>query len=123
MVISDHAFRKLVAEALDQIPAEFRPYLENVEILVEDWPSEELLAALEIPEDEGLYGLYSGTPLLDRSFDYAGFPDRITLFRGALLEDFPEPDDLRREVRLTVLHEIAHHFGIGEDRLEELGLG
>jgi predicted Zn-dependent protease with MMP-like domain len=122
MCMTDHAFKKLVAEALESIPAEFRRYLENVEIVVEDWPSENLLSAMEIPEDEGLYGLYSGTPLTERHFDYAELPDRITLFRGPLLEDFPEQDDLRREVALTVLHEIAHHFGIDEDRLEELGL-
>jgi predicted Zn-dependent protease with MMP-like domain len=122
MGMTDQAFKKLVAEALELIPAEFQPYLENVEIVLEDWPSEELLESLDLPEDEGLYGLYTGTPLPERSFDHADFPDRITLFRGPLLEDFPEGDELRREVAFTVLHEIAHHFGIDEDRLEELGL-
>jgi len=122
MGMTDHAFRRLVSEALELIPAEFRPYLENVEIVVEDWPSENLLAALGVPEDEGLYGLYTGTPLTERHFDHADLPDRIILYRGALSEDFPDPDELRREVALTVLHEIAHHFGIDEERLEELGL-
>lgn len=122
MGMTDQTFNKLVAEALDLIPEEFRPYLENVEIILEDWPSEELLESMGIPEDEGLYGLYTGTPLPERHFDHADFPDRIILFRGALLEDFPDRDELRREVALTVLHEIAHHFGIDEDRLEELGL-
>jgi len=122
MRMTDHAFEGLVAEALDLIPAEFRPYLDNVEIIVEDWPSPELLSAMDIPEEEGLYGLYSGTPLPERPFDHAGLPDRITLYRQALLEDFPDRDELRREVALTVLHEVAHHFGIDEDRLEELGL-
>jgi len=122
MGMSDQAFKKLVSEALELLPAEFRPYLENVEIILEDWPSEELLESLGIPEDEGLYGLYTGTPLPERHFDHTDFPDRITLFRGALLEDFSDGDELRREVALTVLHEIAQHFGIDEDRLEELGL-
>jgi predicted Zn-dependent protease with MMP-like domain len=122
MWMTDHAFKQRVVEALELIPAEFRPYLENVEIVVEDWPSEDLLAAMGIPEDEGLYGLYTGTPLTERHFDHAGLPDRIILYRNALLEDFPDQDELRREVALTVLHELAHHFGIDEDRLTELGL-
>jgi len=122
MGVAEQAFKKLVAEALELIPAEFRPYLENVEIVVEDWPSEDLLESMDIPEDEGLYGLYSGTPLTERHFDHLGLPDRITLFRGELMEDFPDRDELRREVAMTVLHEIAHHFGIDEERLEELGL-
>ena len=117
-----HAFKRLLAEALDLIPPEFRAHLENVEIVVEDWPSKGLLRAMGIPEEEGLYGLYTGTPLPERHFDYAQLPDRIILYRGALEEDFPDPEELRREVALTVLHEIAHHFGIDEARLEELGL-
>jgi len=123
MWLSESQFRKQAQEALELIPAEFRPHLENVEILVEDWPSPELLASMEIPEDEGLYGLYTGTPLTERAFDHSGLPDRIILYRGPMLEDFPDPEDLRREVALTLLHEVAHHLGIDEDRLEELGLG
>lgn len=123
MWLSESQFRIQVREALELIPAEFRPYLENVEILVEDWPGPELLASMEIPEDEGLYGLCTGTPLTERAFDHSDLPDRITLYRGPLLEDFPDPEELRQEVALTLLHEVAHHLGIDEDRLEELGLG
>ncbi len=123
MPMTDRAFKRQVAEALELVPAEFWPYLENIEIVIEDRPSETLLASMGVPDDEGLYGLYTGTPLTERPFDYAGLPDRIILYREALLEDFPDPQDLRREVALTVLHEIAHHFGIDEARLEELGLG
>ena len=115
------AFRRLVAEALDLLPEEFRPYLDNVEVFIEEELDEELLARLGIPQDETLYGLYLGTPLTERGHDPAAFPDRILLFRGPLTEDFEDPEELRREVMLTVLHEIAHHFGIGEDRLRELG--
>lgn len=123
MWLSESQFRKQVREALELIPAEFRPHLDNLEILVEDWPSSELLASMEIPEDEGLYGLYTGTPLTERAFDHSDLPDRITLYRGPLLEDFPDPEELRQEVALTLLHEVAHHLGIDEERLEELGLG
>jgi len=123
MWLSESQFRNQVREALDLIPAEFRPHLDNVEILVEDWPSPQLLASMEIPEDEGLYGLYTGTPLTERAYDHSGLPDRITLYQGPLLEDFPDPEELRQEVALTLLHEVAHHLGIDEERLEELGLG
>jgi predicted Zn-dependent protease with MMP-like domain len=101
-------FRQLVQEALAELPAEFRPYLDNV--------------VIQIEEAEGdLYGLYLGTPLPERGHDPAPLPDRILLFRRTLMEDFPDPGDLRREVKVTVLHELAHHFGLDEARLEELG--
>ena len=122
MAKSKAAFRAQVAAALELVPAEFRPYLDNLEIVIEDWPSDELLDELEIPLDEGLYGLYSGTALTERYNLDPQLPDRITLYRGPLQEDFPDPEELRREVVITVLHEIAHHFGIDEERLEELGL-
>ena len=113
----------LVAEALGLLPAEFQPYLDNLEIVLEDWPAPELLEELGIAEDEALYGLYTGTPLTVRSFGEPPGPDRITLYRGELLEDFQDREELRREVAITVLHELAHHFGIDEARLEELGFG
>jgi predicted Zn-dependent protease with MMP-like domain len=110
-----------VAEALEQLPEEFRPYLDNVEILIEEDPEAALLDRLGVPDDETLYGLYVGTPLTERGHDPAPLPDRILLFRGPLMDDFEEPEELRREVAITVLHEIAHHFGIDEERLRELG--
>ncbi len=103
-------FRKLVDEALALLPPEFQPYLDNVVIQIDE-------------ADGDLYGLYLGTPLPERGHDPSPLPDRILLFRRTLMEDFPEPEELRREVAITVLHEIAHHFGIDEDRLEELGWG
>lgn len=121
MTQAKQTFRFLVAEALEQLPEEFRPYLDDVEILIEDEPDNGLLDRLGIPDDETLYGLYVGTPLTERGHDPTQFPDRILLFRGPLMDDFDDPDELRREVATTVLHEIAHHFGIGEERLRELG--
>ena len=110
-------------EALRDIPEGFMPYLENVTVLVEEWASWDLRQSMGLGPHQDLYGLYQGTPLIFRSFNHAALPDRILIFRGPLERDFPEPEDLRREVTRTVIHEVAHHFGIGEERLRELGWG
>jgi predicted Zn-dependent protease with MMP-like domain len=86
MDLSDRAFAELVREALGLIPAEFRPYLENISVVIEEEPADDLLDAMEVPPDETLFGLYSGTPLPDRSHDTVELPERITLFRGPLLD-------------------------------------
>ena len=121
MHLSDRAFQRLVDAALAQVPAEFRPYLEGVPVVIEDWPPDELLDDLEVPEDETLYGYYSGHPIIDGPPGPGELPPRITIYRAPLLEDCADEDELRDEVTITVLHEIAHHFGIDEARLEELG--
>jgi predicted Zn-dependent protease with MMP-like domain len=123
MHMSDHAFRRLVDEALGLVPAEFRPYLEGVSVVIEDWPEDELLDNLGVPEDETLYGLYSGHALTEGPRQSGDLPPRITLYRGPLQSDCEDEEDLRDEIATTVIHEIAHHFGIGEARLEELGWG
>lgn len=112
----------MVERALEGLPPEISALLDNVAIMVEEWP--ELSTPLVGPdEDDTLYGLYEGTPLTERGWGYyAALPDRITIFRGPLERDF-RPEDLEEQVRITVIHEIAHHFGFGEDRLEELGYG
>jgi predicted Zn-dependent protease with MMP-like domain len=111
-------FNELVDRALDGLPPEIAALLENVVVVVEDWPEE---ATLEAYDEDTLYGLYEGVPLTERGWNYSGaLPDRITIFRGPLERDFP-PGELEEEVRITVVHEIAHHFGFDEDRLEELG--
>jgi predicted Zn-dependent protease with MMP-like domain len=121
MRLSDHAFQLLVDEALAQVPGEFRPYLEGLPVIIEDWPPDDLLDALGIPEDDTLYGLYSGHPITGGSPGTGELPSRITIYRAPLLEDCLDEADLRDEVTTTVLHEIAHHFGINEARLKELG--
>lgn len=115
--------RKAVARVIDKLPKEFREQLRNVEIVVEARPSKELLLAEGLdPRDDTLYGIYQGTPLPDRSaLDPPLLPDKITIFAEPLLEDFPDPDELREEIRLTVLHEIAHYFGMEEEEIEDLG--
>jgi predicted Zn-dependent protease with MMP-like domain len=121
MHLSDHAFRRLVDEALDQVPEELRIYLKGVPVVIEGWPPDELLDALGVPEDGTLYGLYSGRPITEGPPGSGELPPRITIFQAPLLEDCESEAELRDEVTITVLHEIAHHFGIGEARLKELG--
>lgn len=115
--------RKEVARVIDKLPKEFREQLRNVEIVVETRPSKELLLAESLnPLEDTLYGIYQGVPLPDRSaLDPPLLPDKITIFAEPLLEDFPDPNKLREEIRLTVLHEIAHYFGMDEEEIEDLG--
>jgi predicted Zn-dependent protease with MMP-like domain len=108
-------FEDLVGEALDEVPEELLDLMDNVVILVEDDPPE---------EDPGLLGLYEGHALTDRGWDYAGvLPDRITIYRRPILRICDTEDDVVEEVAVTVVHEIAHHFGIDDARLHQLGWG
>jgi predicted Zn-dependent protease with MMP-like domain len=114
--ISPEEFEDLVAEALDQVPDELARLVDNVVVVVED----------DVPEgSEPLLGLYEGIPLTERGpTSYAGaMPDRITIYRLPTLEICDTEDDVVEEVHVTVVHEIAHHFGIDDDRLHELGYG
>ena len=107
-------FEDLVAEALDGIPDELARLVDNVVFVVED----------DSPEGEDLLGLYEGIPLTERGASYAGvMPDRITIYRRPILAICETRDDVLDEVHITVVHEIAHHFGIDDDRLHDLGYG
>lgn len=114
---------KEVARVLDRLPRQFRNGLRNVEFVVEERPSVELLRAEGLdPRFDTLYGIYQGVPLPDRSsLDPPLLPDKITIFAAPLLRDFPDPKELREEIRITVLHEIAHYFGMDEEDVEGLG--
>jgi predicted Zn-dependent protease with MMP-like domain len=115
--------RKEVSRVVDRLPRRFRDQLRNVEFVVEERPSPALLRAEGLdPRRDTLYGIYQGVPLPERSaLDPPLLPDKITIFAEPLLQDFPGPDELRQEIRLTVLHEIAHYFGMEEDEIDELG--
>jgi predicted Zn-dependent protease with MMP-like domain len=106
-------FEEHVRRAVASLPADLRRAMSNVEIVVEG----------EDPDDPDLYGLYHGIPLTERGSGYAGvLPDKISIYRIPLEEDFAgEPELLEDEIRITVIHEIGHHFGIEDDRLDELG--
>jgi predicted Zn-dependent protease with MMP-like domain len=111
---SAERFDELVSEALDLIPAELAAAMDNVVVLVEP----------RNPEEPGLLGLYEGIALTERDSNYGGvLPDRITIYRDALLDVCDDEQQLVDEVAVTVVHEIAHHFGIPEHRLHELGWG
>ena len=116
-------FERLVAEALDEIPPEFGRYIENVAIVIEDEPPRGLLQRLGLdPQRDQLFGLYEGVPLSSRPHDFAGAPpDRIRIFRRPLLRRCRSPADLQCEVQRTVVHEIAHFFGLDERRIRQLG--
>jgi predicted Zn-dependent protease with MMP-like domain len=116
-------FERLVDRAVASIPAPFSAALDEVVILVEDDPTPEQLEENGLEPDDSLYGLYEGVPRTEWGADWAIAPNRITLFRRPLEEDFETPRELEREVRRTVIHELAHHLGIDDDRLDELGAG
>jgi predicted Zn-dependent protease with MMP-like domain len=111
--MSRDRFEGLVGDALDQVPADLAALMDNVVVLVEDEPP---------ADDPELLGVYDGTPLTERDTHYAGMlPDRITIFRNPTLRMCDSDQQVVDEVRITVVHEIAHHFGIDDERLHDLG--
>ena len=116
--VSRQRFEEMVADALDGIPRELWVEMENVAVLVDDWPRPD-----QVSGRGTLLGLYEGVPLTKRSpLGYSGvLPDRITIFRGPLSERARDEDDLAAQVRVTVLHEVGHYFGMSDTRLRELG--
>lgn len=122
MWLAPEDFDELVVEAIDSLPPEIRAVLENVEVIADDWPTREQLASVGMQSGGTLLGLYEGVPQTSRTTDYGMvLPDRITVFRGPIQAMCLTPDEIRGEVRHTVVHEIAHHFGIDDDRLIDLG--
>jgi len=104
-------FEDHVRAALDSLPPNIASALKNVAVIVED----------ENPEEPDIFGLYHGVPLTERGDDVGLLPDKISIYRIPLEESFPDPEELREEIRVTVLHELAHYFGLDEDRIAELG--
>ncbi|MEJ5886902.1 metallopeptidase family protein [Pseudokineococcus marinus] len=130
--MGDEEFEAAVGDGLDRIPEELAAAMSNVVVLVADEPDEEQLAEARAAGDldtgdpaATLLGLYEGTPLTERDgwWDAGSLPDRITVFKGPLLRLCDDVEDLVEEVAVTVVHEVAHHFGIDDERLHELGWG
>lgn len=105
------SFESHIRAALDDVPPHIAAALRNVAVVVED----------ENADDPDLYGLFEGVPLTEGGPDAGQLPNRIAIYRLPLEEDFADPADLRREIRVTVLHELGHYFGLDEDRLSDLG--
>lgn len=115
-------FERVLRQAIDDLPEVFRAALDNLAVVVEDRPPGWLLRDLDLPPGETLYGLYHGVPLPDRSVQDSGnLPDKISIYRVPLEEDFPDRRGLVREIRMTLLHEIGHYFGMDEEELARLG--
>jgi len=123
-------FDELLEQVLEELPPSVHALLERVPLHVEDYPSREMMARTGVKQRDQLCGLYTGIPLTRRSVEYSGtLPDVVTIYREAILSAAGcgggrvRSGRLRREIRITVLHELAHHHGLGEDELRELGYG
>lgn len=119
---ADDLFERVVASVIATIPDPFSRALDEVAIVIEDEPSPQQRRENGLRGDETLYGLYEGVPRIEWGADSVPIPNKISLFRIPLQEDFPDEDDLADEIRITLLHELAHHLGIDDDRLDELGM-
>ena len=114
-------FEKHVAEALATIPRRFRDAMQNIAIVVEDEPSPDILEEMEIEPPHTLLGLYQGTPLTERRWDYGNaLPDRVLIFQGPHERESEDEDDLVVAIAETLIHEIGHYFGLSEEEIEEI---
>ena len=115
------AFEQLVADALASLPGRFRKAMSNIAIIVEDEPARELLREMEVEPPDTLFGLYQGTPLTERGWQYGNtLPDRILLFQRPHEREAEDEDDLVASIAETLIHEIGHYFGLSEEEIEEI---
>jgi predicted Zn-dependent protease with MMP-like domain len=122
MKLTDREFDRIVKRAIRRIPEELRQHLDNVLISVRKRASEDMLEEMDVPPGEELLGFFSGIPLVDQSVTSPSlYSDTIFIFQEPLEEMCETAEELEQEIELTVVHEIAHYFGISEERLEELG--
>ncbi len=114
-------FEELVKQGVEQLPRHIRKLLENVDIVIEDWPSKSIIEKLRLPNKYALFGLYQGVPKTKRGTHYANvLPDKITLFKKPIEESAKSPEEIKNIVKRVVWHEIAHHFGLDEKRVRQL---
>lgn len=124
MHLSDEEFGRVVEEAVESVPAGFRPYLEEIAIDIEDEPDARTLRDLGLRSKRSLLGLYRGTPITDRHVEAPyRYPERIVIYQRNIERICRTREAMVEQIRKTVLHEIGHHFGLDEDDLEELGYG
>jgi predicted Zn-dependent protease with MMP-like domain len=115
-------FGRVVREVLQSLPEEFAVHVAGAEVVIEDEPTAHQIrdAGLD-PREDTLFGLYEGVPIGDRHDGYAGLPDKISIFYLPIIEVCETPEEIREEIRTTILHEVAHFFGIGDEDLDEWG--
>ena len=124
MKLSEEEFDRIVKKTIRRIPLDIRGYLDNIAISVRKRPTEKMLKEMGVPPDAILFGVYQGVPLIDRSVTFPPlFPDTILLFQEPIEEICETKEKLEEQIEITVVHEIAHFFGISEERLKELGYG
>lgn len=122
MILRREKFEQLVIKALEKLPQTFKDKLENIDVIVEDYPTEEDLRQVKVRSKKTLLGLYQGVPLKRRTHYYGNvLPDRIVLFKGNIEDICSTEEEIESLVVRTVYHEIAHYFGISDDRLKEMG--
>ena len=114
-------FEQLVDAAISELPVEFKEKLDNVAVIVERRPPKELLEEMEVPPGDTLFGLYEGTPLTERGFNAPLYPDRIRIFQEPIEDACSDETEMKEEIRTTIIHEVAHFFGIDDDHLEDMG--
>jgi len=115
--VEEEKFRKLVGEALDLLPLEFAEKLNNVSVVVEDFPTEAQRKKLNLPSNVLLFGLYEGVPQIKRGYYSGVLPDKITIFKNSIEAVASTEEEIKNQVRSTVMHEIGHHFGLSEEEL------
>jgi predicted Zn-dependent protease with MMP-like domain len=117
-------FDQRVRKALQKIPPIFREALRNIQIVVDAWPDPDLMEEITGDREEVLYGLFIGKPLPETHYDdWGDLPSTIHIYQGPLEADFPDPEELEREIEITLAHEIAHYLGFNEETLERYGYG
>ena len=122
MKLSDEEFDRIVKRALRRVPAAIREHLKNIVISVRKRPSRKMLREMGIPRDEGLFGVFEGVPLIERSITSPPlFPNTILLFQEPLEAACDTVEEIEEEIEITVVHEVAHFLGMSEERLAELG--
>ncbi len=116
-----HRFEQLVADAIRTLPRQFRDHMTNIAIIVEDEPSPALLEEAEIDPPDTLFGLYQGTPLPERRWDFGNvLPDRILIFQGPIEDACDTDDEVVAEIGETLIHEVGHYFGLSEEEIEDI---
>lgn len=121
-VMTRKEFRRLVTDVLETLPGDLASRIENVEVVVEDEPTDAQIRGAGLdPHEDTLFGLYEGVPLGERGHEYAALPDKISIFYLPIVESCESTAEIREEIRTTVLHEVAHFFGIDDEDLDEWG--